>query len=70
MIGFHSNEIPVKKLAGISTELDLELFENFHVNMMADIFAAQEADRNKGFSLISGYGLGVGYMSIICPMRA
>jgi NTE family protein len=69
MIGFQSNEIPVKKLAGVRTELDMELFENFHMNIMANIFAAQEANRDKGFSLLTGFGLGVGYMSIIGPMK-
>ena len=61
MVGFHSNEIPVKRLAGFRTGLDMELFENFHLNMMASIFAAQEANRNSGFSLLSGLGIGAGY---------
>ena len=69
MIGFQSNEIPVKKLAGIRTELDMELFENFHMNIMANIFAAQEVNRDKGFSLLTGFGLGAGYMSIIGPIK-
>ena len=37
MVGFQTNEIPVKKLAGIRTGLDMEVFENFHLNMMANI---------------------------------
>ena len=69
MIGFHSNELAVKKLAGIKTELDMEIIENFHLNIMANIFAVQEVNRNKGFSLLTGYGLGVGYMSIIGPLK-
>lgn len=69
MAGFHSNEIPVKKMAGIRSELDIELSENFHLNIMADIFAVQEVRRDKGLSLLTGFGLGVGYMSIIGPLR-
>jgi NTE family protein len=69
MTGFFSNEIPVKKLAGIRTELDLELFENFHMNLKADIFALQEVNREEGYSLLTGYGFGVGYMSIFGPMK-
>jgi len=69
MFGFQSNEIPVKKLAGFRTGLDIELFENFHVNFMANIFAAQEVNRDKGFSLLTGFGLGAGYMSIIGPIK-
>jgi NTE family protein len=69
MYGFQSNEIPVKKLAGVRTELDMELFEDFHMNIMANIFAIQEANRVKGFSLLSGIGVGAGYMSIIGPIK-
>jgi NTE family protein len=69
MVGFQTNEIPVKKLAGFRTNLDMELFENFHLNFMANIFAAQEANRSTGFSLLSGIGVGAGYMSIIGPIK-
>ncbi len=69
MVGFQTNEIPVKKLAGFRTNLDIELFENFHLNFMANIFAAQEANRSTGFSLLSGIGAGAGYMSIIGPIK-
>ena len=70
MIGFLTNEIPVKKLAGIGTELDMELFKDFHLNIMANAFAVQEIDRENGYSLLVGYGMGVGYMSIIGPLKA
>jgi len=69
MIGFNSNEIPVKKMAGIKSEIDMELFRNIHLNLMADFFAIQEADRNKGYSFLSGYGIGVGYMSVTGPFK-
>jgi NTE family protein len=69
MVGFQPNEIPVKKLAGFRTALDVELFEDFHMNIMANIFAAQEANRNSGFSLLSGIGVGAGYMSVIGPIK-
>jgi len=69
MIGFHANEIPVKKLAGFGTEADMNLSENFHVTFMANIFAAQEAERQNGFSVLAGYGLGAGYMSIAGPLK-
>jgi NTE family protein len=69
MTGFHSNEIPVKKLAGISAGLDFELIENLHISAMADIFTAQETNRDNGYSLLTGFGIGVGYMSIIGPIK-
>ncbi len=69
MVGFQSNEIPAKKLAGFRTSLDMELYENFHLTLMANVFAAQEANRSSGYSLISGIGIGAGYMSIIGPVK-
>ena len=69
MVGFHTNEIPVKKLAGIRGEVDFRLYENIHLTLMANMFAIQEANRDKGYSLLSGYGLGVGYMSIVGPLK-
>jgi NTE family protein len=47
MIGFHPNEIPVKKLAGFGMELDWNISKDFHLNLAGNIFAAQEADRDK-----------------------
>ncbi len=69
MIGFHTNEIPIKKMAAIDTELDIKLSENLHFNIMAGITAVQEVNRNNGFTVLSGYGLGMGYMSIIGPLK-
>ncbi|MGC1391018.1 MAG: patatin-like phospholipase family protein [Bacteroidales bacterium] len=69
MVGFQPNEIPVKKLAGFRTSLDMELFEDFHLNFTANVFAAQEANRTSGFSLLTGIGVGAGYMSIIGPIK-
>jgi NTE family protein len=69
MVGFQPNEIPVNKLAGFRTSIDMEIFENFHLNAMANIFAAREADRNSGFSMLTGIGIGAGYMSIIGPIK-
>jgi len=69
MVGFQPNEIPVKKLAEFRSNLDMELFENFHLNFMANIAVAQEANRSAGFSLLTGIGVGAGYMSIIGPIK-
>jgi outer membrane translocation and assembly module TamA len=37
--------------------------------MIANVFALQEADREKGFSVMAGFGGGLGYMSAIGPIR-
>ena len=36
---------------------------------MTDFFAAREVFENENISLLAGFGLGVGYMSIIGPLR-
>jgi NTE family protein len=69
MIGFQTNEIAVKKMAGFRTSFDIEPVESFHLNIMANVFVIQEAFRSKGYSLISGVGIGAGYMSIIGPIK-
>jgi outer membrane translocation and assembly module TamA len=69
LVGFQPNEIPIKKLAEFRTNLDMELFENFHLNIMANIAAAQEANRGAGVSLLTGIGVSAGYMSIIGPIK-
>jgi len=69
MTGFQANEIQVKKLAGVSTEIDIELFRDLHINIMADFYFAQEANRENGFSFLTGYGAGIGYMSVLGPMK-
>jgi NTE family protein len=69
MAGFQANEIPVTRLAGLRSSLDFEVIENFHLNIMANVFAVQEINRTKGYSLLSGAGIGAGYMSIIGPIK-
>ncbi len=36
---------------------------------MTDFLAAREVFENEKISLLAGFGLGVGYMSIIGPLR-
>lgn len=69
LIGFYSNEIPVEKMVGIRTEADYKLFRKFHVNAMANIFLAEDIRHDGRYSLLTGYGLGIGYMSIVGPLR-
>ena len=69
MVGFHSNEISVKNLAGFRTNLDIVVFEDFHLDVMANVFAAQTVKGGTGYSLLTGFGIGAGYMSIIGPIK-
>jgi outer membrane translocation and assembly module TamA len=36
---------------------------------MTDIFTAEEAGETNKFTLLGGYGIGVGYLSIIGPLK-
>jgi NTE family protein len=69
MVGFQPNEIAVRKLAVFRTNFDIEPVESFHLNFLASISAIQETNRNKGFSFLTGIGIGAGYMSIIGPIK-
>jgi len=69
-IGFHDNQIAVKNLAGVRLGADLEILKDLHLCLGANLFAVQELDRANGVSLIGGYGIGIGYMTIAGPIRA
>lgn len=68
-IGFHPNQIPVKTLAGIRIGADLEIATDLHVSLEGNIFGIQEPDRVNGVSILGGYSIGLGYMSIAGPIR-
>jgi hypothetical protein len=68
-IGFYDNQIPLKNLAGVKLIADYELAKDLHISFGANLFAIQELDREKGFSFVGGYGLGIGYMTVAGPIR-
>lgn len=69
MAGYNPNEIASKKFAGLGAELDLEIFSKVHLNLFANTFTAQTAGNENRFSVFSGYGLGMGYLSLIGPVK-
>ena len=70
MAGFHPNQIPVQKLAGFGIDADVEILRDLYLNVITGVFAIQEMDRDSGLSLLAGYGIGLGYMSVIGPIKA
>lgn len=68
-IGFHANQIPVQSLGGIRLGVDIEIAPDIHMFFDGNLFALQEPEREVGFSLMGGYGAGLGYMSIAGPIR-
>jgi NTE family protein len=69
VVGFLANEIPVTKFAGAGMDFDIEIFNKVHLSMMTSVFAAKEVRENEKISLLGGYGIDLGYMSIIGPLR-
>ncbi len=67
--GFYANEIPVSRLAGGGIDLDIEIINKIHLNLLSNIFAAKEIPEINRISLLGGYGIGLGYMSIIGPLK-
>ncbi|MCU0376652.1 MAG: patatin-like phospholipase family protein [Bacteroidales bacterium] len=68
--GFHPYQIPVKELAGVGFETDIEVFRDVHLTFSVNAFAIREAGMSSGYSLLAGYSAGAGYMSIIGPIKA
>lgn len=69
MTGFHSNEIPVEKMASAGFYTDYELIKDLHLEFNADVAAAVEAGNDSNLTYLGGYGLGIGYTSLIGPLR-
>jgi len=69
LAGFHDNEIPVDRMAGIRYDTDIEFRKDLHLSFTANFAAAREPLHEKTLSLLGGYSLGLGYMSIIGPLK-
>lgn len=69
LTGFHPGEIPVDRYAGIRLNADLEFHEDLHISLLTNFALAHEAGQDKSLSILGGYGLEIGYMSIIGPVR-
>lgn len=67
--GFNSNEIAVNKFAGAGADLNIDISKDTHLILMTNIAAAREIPEKEKISILAGYGAGVGYMSIIGPVR-
>jgi NTE family protein len=68
-IGYHTNEIAVSALASIAAEADIELFKDIQLQLMASVAGINEIGSGDSYSLLTGYGMGLGYMSIIGPLK-
>mgnify|MGYP002352158143 FL=1 len=69
LAGFHDNEIPVDRMAGIRYDTDIEFRKDFHISFTANFAMAREPSQGNVLSMFGGYGIGLGYMSIIGPLK-
>ncbi len=69
LVGFHTGEIPVERYAGVRFEADLEFHKDLHLSLLTNVAIAKEPGKIEDFSVLGGYGLGLGYMSIIGPLK-
>lgn len=70
MTGFHANEIPAESFASVGFDGDIELLRDLHLEIMTDAGIAREAQIESKLTYLGGFGIGMGYMSIIGPIRA
>lgn len=68
-IGFHPNQIVIRNLGGVRFSTDFEVLTDLHLSVDFNLFAIKEPDREDGFTIMGGYGIGAGYMTVAGPVR-
>ena len=69
LTGFHPGEIQVSQFAGLRFDTDWEIHRDIHVGLLTSFALAMEPSSGEDYSVLGGYGLGLGYMSVIGPSR-
>ncbi|MBK9391089.1 MAG: hypothetical protein IPN68_13195 [Bacteroidetes bacterium] len=70
MTGFNPNELMVRRMSIFRTDTDIEFIRDLHLNLMADISAIEDNKYPYELKVLYGFGLGLGYNSIIGPVKA
>jgi len=68
-IGFHPNQIMIRNIGGVRFGTDIEIASDLHLTLEGNLFALTESDRELGFTIMGGYGIGAGYMTVAGPIR-
>lgn len=69
LTGFHPCEIPVEQFGGIKFDVDFEFHQDLHLTLMTNVALAREPAKNNDLSILGGYGIGIGYISIVGPIK-
>jgi NTE family protein len=67
--GFHTGEIAVDRFAGLRFDADYEFYKDLHLSLITNVAIAREPGISDDLSILGGYGFGLGYMSIIGPLK-
>lgn len=70
MQGYHVYQIPVKRVAGLSMNMDYEMKNKLHLELTASLFTGNEIDSPDKATLYEGLGVGAGYLTLFGPLRA
>ena len=68
-VGFHPNQIMIRNLGGVRLGTDVEIATDLHLIAEFNLFALKEPLREYGFTIMGGYGIGAGYMTVAGPVR-
>ncbi|MHC1731750.1 MAG: patatin-like phospholipase family protein [Bacteroidales bacterium] len=68
-VGFHPNQIMIRNLGGVRFGTDVEIATDLHLAAEFNLFALKEPCREYGFTIMGGYGIGAGYMTVAGPVR-
>lgn len=69
LTGFHPAEIIVDEFAGVRFDFDFEFIKNFHLDLGANLALAREPGGSEDLSMMGGYRIGLGYMSVAGPLK-
>ncbi|MBN2665676.1 MAG: patatin-like phospholipase family protein [Bacteroidales bacterium] len=69
LTGFHPGEIQVSQFAGMRFDTDWEIHRDIHVGLLTSFALAREPSSEEDYTVLGGYGVGLGYMSVIGPSR-
>jgi NTE family protein len=68
LVGYHANQVAVNRLTELRGNADIEFFKDIHLEIMANAAMAEETG-GSDMKFYTGVGLGVGYMSVIGPLK-
>jgi NTE family protein len=68
LVGYHSNQIAADRVAELRGDADIEIFRDIHLEIMANVAAAGKPGEGN-IQFYTGYGLGIGYMSVVGPLK-